>query len=310
MSNTGNFPSRPYRGDDDRAALLDLVARANVDQTRTPYWHTGDVLWQMYRSPDFDPTARIRLWHTDDGALIGFAWRDGTGSAVLQQHPGHYHNVLLEDTMLGWVIDAWSEPGDDGTTRSLTTYGLDHERAWLDRLARDGFTPASGHLMCRMERDLIDPMPESAPPHGAVIRPINPDSELEERVALHREVWTNSAVTPDSYRRMRAVPGYSPDLDIVAILPDGAFAAYCICWFDPVSRCGEFEPVGARAAYRRQGLGKAVIEEGLRRLRTRGAQRALVYCHGTNPAAQALYESAGFAVTDRERAYTKEWSPE
>ena len=58
MNNTVNFPSRPYRGDEDRAAVLDLVARANVDQTRTPYWHTGDVLWQMYRSPAFDPAAQ------------------------------------------------------------------------------------------------------------------------------------------------------------------------------------------------------------------------------------------------------------
>jgi mycothiol synthase len=304
------FPSRSYRGDDDLAAMLDLVARANVDQTRTPYWHTGDVLWQMYRGPSFDPTTNIRLWHTDDGALVGFAWREAPGAAILQCHPDQYRNPGLEALMLAWIIDNWSVPGGSGTPRSLTTYALDSDDEQIAWLGQHGFAVTGEHLYFRMERDLTAPIPDGAPPSGAVVRPIDPERELEERVALHREVWTNSAVTPDSYQRMRAVPGYSPDLDIVAVLPGGAFASYCICWFDAVSGCGEFEPVGTRAAYRRQGLGKAVVEEGLRRLRSRGARSALVYCSGMNPAAQLLYQSAGFAITDRERAYTKTWPPE
>lgn len=302
-----DFPSRPYRDDDDLAALLDLVAHANVDQTRTPYWNTGDVLWQMYRGPSFDPAANIRLWHTDDGALTGFAWREAPGAAVVQRHPDQYRNPDLEALMLSWMIDNWAEAGANGKTHSLTTYALDDDHEQITRLEAHGFAVTGERLMCRMERDLSVPIPDTPPPRGAVIRPINPESELEERVALHREVWANSTATPDSYRRMRAVPGYAADLDIVAILPDGALASYCICWFDPVSSSGEFEPVGTRAAYRRQGLGKAVVEEGLRRLRSRGARTALVYCSGMNPAAQALYESVGFQVTDRERAYTRMW---
>jgi ribosomal protein S18 acetylase RimI-like enzyme len=306
VGNTDDFSSRPYRND-DLPALLDLVARANVDQTRTPYWNTGDVLWQMYRGPAFDPTANIRLWHADDGALAGFAWREAPGAAIVERHPHWYRNPGLEALMLAWTIDNWAKSGEDGKPPSLTTYALDSDDEQIARLEAQGFAVTGGHLYSRMERDLTAPMPDTVPPSGAIIRPINPESELEERVALHREVWANSAVTPDSYRRMRAVPGYSPDLDIVAVLPDGAFASYCICWFDPVSGRGEFEPVGTRAAYRRQGLGKAVVEGGLHRLRSCGARSALVYCSGMNPAAQALYESAGFAITDRERAYAKVW---
>src|SRR4051812_22615831 len=64
------FRSRPY-ADTDLPALIDLVAQANSDHTRTPYWHVGDVLWQMFRGPHFDATANIRLWHLDSGALVG-----------------------------------------------------------------------------------------------------------------------------------------------------------------------------------------------------------------------------------------------
>jgi len=301
------FRSRFYDGESDLVAVLALVAAANTDQTRTPYWHVGDVLWQMFRGHDFDAAARIRLWHTDDGALAGFAWRDAAGSAVLQQHPAHYQNRRLEDAMLRWVSDHWAEPVDDGRTHSLTTYALDSDRGWRERLISEGFIEMGEHLMCRMERELSAPIPETAPPDGAVIRPIDPESELAERVALHRDVWTNSAVTADSYRRMRSAPGYVPDLDIVATMPDGAFASYCVCWFDPVSARGEFEPVGTRAAYRRQGLGRAVVYEGVRRLQARGARSAIVYGTGTNLAAQALYVSAGFRITDRERAYRRIW---
>ena len=74
--------------------------------------------------------------------------------------------------MLGWVIDNWSETGQDGTTRSLTTYGLDRERERLDRLASYGFTVTGDHLMCRMERDLTDP---DAGHHSAIWRGNPPD---------------------------------------------------------------------------------------------------------------------------------------
>jgi len=66
---------------------------------------------------------------------------------------------------------------------------------------------------------------------------------------------------------MRGIPGYTPELDLVAVSADGTFASYCICWLDPVSKIGEFEPVGTRAAYRGKGLGKALMLAGLRRLK-------------------------------------------
>jgi mycothiol synthase len=300
------FRSRPFT-DADLPALLDLVGQANSDRTRTPYWHIGDVLWQMFRGPNFDPVANIRLWHMDNGTLVGFAWRDGPGAASLQRHPAYYGNPLLEVAMVLWIINNWSVPGTDAQTRTLTTYALDSDHERIERLKTRGFVPAAQPHLSRTERPLDLPIPDAPLPDGAVIRPIDPKTELEERVRLHRDVWANSAVTPASYRHMRAAPDYRADLDIVAVLPDHAFASYCICWFDPVSKIGEFEPVGTRAAYRRQGLATAVVHEGLRRLRAAGATTAMVYTVAVNPAANVLYEAAGFRAVDHERVYVKTW---
>jgi ribosomal protein S18 acetylase RimI-like enzyme len=124
-------------------------------------------------------------------------------------------------------------------------------------------------------------------------------------VETHREVWHPSKVTLEAYRRLRAAPGYTPELDFVAVAPDGAFASYCICWLDPTHRTGEFEPVGTRPAFRGQGIGKAVMLEGLRCLKAHGARTAIVYSAGDNPASIRLYESVGFQTITKNCYYSK-----
>jgi ribosomal protein S18 acetylase RimI-like enzyme len=137
------------------------------------------------------------------------------------------------------------------------------------------------------------------------VRHVGGEDEWPERVATHREVWHPSRVTLEAYQRLRVTPGYTPELDLVAVTPDGTFASYCICWLDPVNRTGEFEPVGTRPAFRQQGLGKAVIAEGLRRLKAHGATDAIVYTPHYNGSAVALYESAGFRIAGSEYDYVK-----
>ena len=98
-------------------------------------------------------------------------------------------------------------------------------------------------------------------------------------------------------------PGYNPRLDLLA--PDARFGSYCICWFDPQSRTSLFDPLGTRQAHRGKGLGKAVMHEGLRRLRELGVRTALVNAIHDNEAARILYESVGFETINSERLYAK-----
>jgi len=98
------------------------------------------------------------------------------------------------------------------------------------------------------------------------------------------------------YRNIQNAPLYRRDLDMVAITPEGAVAAFCTIWFDDVTRTAYFEPVGTAPAYQRRGLGKAVMCEGLRRLKRMGATLAFVGSY--SPPAHALYASVGFTEYD------------
>jgi ribosomal protein S18 acetylase RimI-like enzyme len=112
-------------------------------------------------------------------------------------------------------------------------------------------------------------------------------------------------MTPEAYRNLREAAGYMPSLDLVAAGPDSVFGAYCLCWHDPASRTGLFEPLGTSPAHRRLGLGRGVMIEGLRRLRALGTETALVTAFSENRAAAGLYESVGFRTVGREHLYGK-----
>ena len=300
------YQPRAYRGD-DLPSLLDLVTAANTDRVGTPYWHVGDVLWQMFLGPIFDPTAHVHLWHRKDGNLVGFAWRDGPGSFVLQTHPIQDHDPALIEAMLNWANDHWAVSGADGTARAARTYAHDADRSRIALLMRHDFRRMVDHEMLRLERSLAEPVADAALPRGAIVRSLGGEDEMAAGIALHHAVRPDSTMTTESYRRMRAVVGFRPDLDLIAVAPDGVFASYGICWLDPINQTGLFEPVGTRATYRRCGFGRALIAEGLQRLRAVGARTAFVCCTRGNDAARALYESAGFRVVNQEYAFEKTW---
>jgi len=126
--------------------------------------------------------------------------------------------------------------------------------------------------------------------------------ELGERVEIHQEVWHPSRFSLEAYQNIRSAPVYRPDLDLVAVTPEGRFASYCIIWYDPLNGVGEFEPVGTRKAWERRGLGKAVLTEGFQRLQKLGARKAVVYCFEDN---LTFYRSAGFSEVNQWIGFSK-----
>jgi mycothiol synthase len=297
----GGPTSRPYGGEVDLPPMLEFLSSATSAAPPGAYWHPGDVLWGMYQNTVFDPTREVRIWEEGD-ELIGFAWLEEPDGVVTQVHPRLRGS--LESEMFDWAAHQIRAVFGERAGDELWTRIPEDEPRLTALLAGLGFVRDPDHALM-MFRDLDGSLPRIALPDGWNVREVGGEEEWEARVEAHREVWHPSRVTLEAYRRLREAPGYDPRLDLVAVTPDGTFGSYCICWFDPESRIGLFEPVGTRPAHRGKKLGKAVMLEGLHRLQGLGARAAAVTAIHDNESAARLYESVGFKTVNREHLYCK-----
>jgi GNAT superfamily N-acetyltransferase len=133
----------------------------------------------------------------------------------------------------------------------------------------------------------------------------NETQELGYADVVNRLDWDGPEVTKERYKEFMCESGCESELDLVAEAPDGGFGAYCICRLDHANGVGLLEPVGTRPGFRRRGLARTVVLEGLRRMEARGARTALVCLEGDNEPARGLYESVGFGLRSTIYTYTK-----
>lgn len=83
-------------------------------------------------------------------------------------------------------------------------------------------------------------------------------------------------------------PHQDMDLCIAVAAPSGEFVSYCGMWYDSHTDYALVEPVATDPGYRKMGLGKAAVLEGVKRCGLRGAKRAYV------GSSQQFYYKIGF----------------
>lgn len=296
-----SLTSRFYADDRDLERMLALVSASTaLDGVQAGHFHRGDVVWGLFQNQTIDPSARIRLFEDDGGALRGFVWLHPPRGFGL-----HPNTALPGASSIVAEMIRWAEAHLTATApeaEPITTFRAEEVPSASARLkealAVAGYRPAGQPEFQLNAREVRGDIEAPRVPAGTVVRPVRVDdpAEVEARVALHLEVWDPSRFSIEGYARLRAQPVYRPDLDLVAVTPEGELASYGIVWWDPDTRTGEFEPVGTAARFRRQGYGKALLLEGLRRLRVLGATDALVISSTASEFAPSrfLYASAGF----------------
>lgn len=301
------FTSRYYRDEDDLTYLSGLLlsARPNAEDWRI--WHIGaGLVWMFFMlSARVDPRQHIRLWFSPAGKLVATAWLGDDLSIDWQVLPKYEWQGIEADAM-AWAKSTLAELKQREPEKwqgSLNSPALQGDAARIAFLDQHGFAP-NQEVGLHFLRDLGEPIHPPAPPEGCIVRAVTGAEEITNRAGAHREAFHPSRVTDEQYARFMRLPGYYRELDLVAVAPDGVIGAYAMCWLDSVHRIGEFEPVGARPAYWRRGLTRAVLWEGLRRMQARGMRLARVSTGATNTPAIRLYESVGFRVADRTQYYT------
>ncbi len=293
---------RQYQTEEDfwkiRAFLRDVIL---LNDRRELSWPVARWdYWRWHVIPCCAPANLdevVFIWETQDGQIAAVMNPEGSGFACLQVNPAFRTEQLLEEMLILAEEKLKAVRQHDGKLR-LVINSHDRDALLQSILTRRGYEKIiSDEINEHVHKRLLDaPISEVIVPEGYQVRSLGGIEEIPSRS------WASwRAFHPDSpdeeyegwewyLENIQIQPLYRRDLDIVAIAPDGQVAAFTTIWYDDVTRTAYFEPVGTVPEHQQRGLGKAVMTEGLHRLKRMGCVAAFV--GGYSVAANALYSSA------------------
>jgi mycothiol synthase len=299
---------RPYAGEADQAQMSALVHAHPAGNI-----HIADLPYRL-SSWAFDDPGNVGLWEDGAGNLLAWAVLQTPFSAIDYAYRPDVRDYGIHPMILTWAV-----------ARAGAVVGTANGRpAWYaavfagqtDRqgdLERAGFVRQAGWSQVLLDRPAAGPVPPACLPDGFTVRPLAGLSEVAAYTELHRVALGSENMTAAWRARTLARPAYIADLDLVVVAPDGRLAAFCVGWLDrhgpDGAVLGQVEPLGVHPDFQGQGLGWAVLLEGLRRMPAHGATRLLVETDTYRDAAFGLYQSAGFRVAQEIWVYGRDFLP-
>lgn len=297
-----------FSGETDLKAMAELVREFPAENL-----HIVDLPYR-FSSWAFDYPENIRLWRDENGQVLGWAilqtpfWtidyayrtdvRDDLHQQILNWADDHARKIVEAPSgHPAWYITAHA--GQVDRIRHL-------EKAGFASQANVGENSWSQVLM----KHSMEIPNDIKLPNSFHIRPLAGALEVEAYVELHRAVFESKNMTAEWRNRTLERPEYVAELDLVAVAPNGRLAAFCVCWLAKDSNgeiSGQIEPLGVHEDFRKLGLGRAILLEGLKRLFSKGAQHIYVQTDNYRNTAFSLYESAGFQVLQDILMYRKDY---
>lgn len=228
---------------------------------------------------------KIGLWEDASGELVGLAtyeWHLGEAWLVCDPAHAEIHEEMLEYAIAN-LRDA------DG---KIKVFIKESDRP-MQQLARaHGLRPTRGEEHIAMI-EVTDELSYSLP-DGYTIVSMQDEYDIPKFNAVLWKGFDHGDTPPESEeefemrRTLLSGPHNDLDLKICVKAPNGEFAAFSGAWYDPASQTGHVEPVATDPAYRKLGLGKAAVLEGVIRCGKLGAKRVYV------GSSQQFYYNIGF----------------
>jgi mycothiol synthase len=308
LGNKQQVNARSFRDDNDFWRVRELLVETY--QISLPCFNWEIRRWDGFRfyekNPDLNPGWRdsIHLWETVDGKLVGAAHPEGKDDAHLELHPDFRH---IEEEMIYWTQENLAGPLHGKQKCFLRIFASEHDSFRPRLLEKLGYEKTDSFEVQRKLHFGSKFIPQSTIPGGYMLHTIDPDSPEDCRriadllnAAFHRDFHTAEEYTVFS----KNAPCFHRDLDLVAKAPDGSFAAFVGIADVAENRYGVFEPVCTHPDQLRKGLARALMLEGIRRLKGLGANEVWVGTGG-QIAANRLYESVGFTEAYKKYIWNK-----
>jgi GNAT superfamily N-acetyltransferase len=275
--------------------------------TRTFGTEGGHINWLQPRWEymHYHPNIRevdlnlIGVWEAN-GEIVGVVHPEhGLGTAYFEIDPSF---VGLKTEMLKYAEEHLSALNEG--VRQLRVYINDNDDDFKAVASEIGYVKSD---RCEPMSQIV--LPGSNPivslPDGFRLKSLKEENDLRK---IDRVMWRgfNHGDEPpeggiEDRKFMQSAPNFREDLNIVVEAPDGNFVSYCGMWFEPVNRIAYVEPVATDPDYRRMGLARAAILEGVRRCGELGA--TVAYVGSTMP----VYLSIGFRQAFNCSEWQREW---
>ena len=302
-----NMISRSWWGNPDLQKMTELIRSLRVNGQMV-YPIAAD-LFEELADPDVQVTAR--LWEDEGGRLAGFAYVNRYQNLV-DAFDVKKFTPAIETELIDWVVSAARRRNQEiGQSLTLSASALESDLSRQAFLERSGFEYQVESSIL-MSRSLNLPIPEPELPPGFIIRPMGGEVEIDAYVALHRAAFGTEIMTVEYRRTIISAPDYIPELDLVAVAPDGNLAAFCVCQIfpDDSPRAGGLkegwtDPLGTHPAYQRLGLATALLLTGMRLLKARGMDTAILGTSSSNLAMQHTARSVGYQDASNTLWYSK-----
>lgn len=285
----------------------------------------GATLRNIWQTPNFDPAQDVYFVFSPQGKLVGYyeIW----GINLPPVHPFvfgavdvEFHNLGIGTHMLAWAESRARQLLDKvpPESRVAPVSGCEHHLENAKALFQNnGWKYFRSSYTMQIEMDSAPPAPEL--PAGITLQTYRP--ELAE--AIYRAVDESFKdhfghidqpfeVGFARFKKMNIDdPLFDPSLWYLA-MDGGEIVATCLCrkqaWDDPQS--GYISSLGVRRAWRKHGLGLALLHQSFGEFYRRGTRKVSLGVDALNiTGALRLYEKAGMRVLRHFDQYEKEIRP-
>ena len=288
------FTFRKYQPAEDYQSVSNFLIRHYQPNNRDGNW--VEPVWEyMHSHPYLDSTSlgKIGIWEVS-GEIVAVTHYEGRlGEAFFQFHPNYWH---LRAEMLDYAEENFCNCSQKDGRKYLCAFVNDNDAEFQALLEARGYEKKAEWNRPLAKFAIPDLFPAILLPVGFRLTSLAEECDWAK---VHRVIWrgfNHQGAPPvgdaelESRRKMFETPKARRDLKIAVVAPDGNFVSFCGMFYEPANGYAYVEPVATDPDYRRLGLGRAAVLEGIRRCADLGAHTAFV---GSD---QVFYLSLGFEV--------------
>jgi len=302
---------RPFSWD-DLPTVVELINRSDAEDG-LERGTSEQLLRSQWAAPGAEPTEHAFLVDVES-TPVGFGRVD--------LHPGDEATGFSKVQCFGRVLPAWRKRGigtrimaecerrawerlEEATTEVvyLEAYADRRQKDVAGLFAAFGLQPARYFFDMTYDGDVIPAGPGLPVGYSARTFSWGEDEEVAWRVldTAFRDHWGHTPLSYEHWLHWIRTGPFEDNLAVLVEAPDGQTVGLCLCFIDREANArrgreeGWIDVLGVLKEHRRRGIGRALLVEGMQRLRHRGCTHLLLGVDTENPTgALGLYESVGF----------------